>query len=514
MPLLLRLLSLFTKLLLSLALVGGLVSCSAFSSDDDDETVLESELDAEDELNGELNDVELTEDEDEDLDLGDDDEDEDDELEDIDEEEAEDLDEEVADNDLDEEDDEDDEDDEDIDEDDFDEEFADADDEDVDDVGEEDEFSDEDLETDEEALAKELGGKDQDYPENAESKPVFPEEVVQKEGAVPSTPPDSGVITSQAMTAPIEPPEPTIPQDDLGMADPIVPADGQSESSGWVPVVKIKEDPFFRNSRLMNAVYIARPGDSIENISEKIYGEDKSRVLLDDNGHLEKGVDPGDKVYYTSPNRPNDKTSLKVFYADKNLQPQTYTTKSGDNMRRLGSKLLGFSEGWKEIWAINPNVDSKTVLKKGTELRYWTGDEQTVEEMMLAKAEAEKPQDVVAEPEPPPTDNQPPPPVVSELPPEPALPEASQAGLPQDPAMAGEPLPEPVEPLPEAEISQVPEEIQPEAGAASVSTDDSLLTMGVVGLLILAGVALVAIQIKNRKAQTAVSPPSLEYTQV
>ena len=91
MPLLLRLLSLFTKLLLSLALVGGLVSCSAFSSDDDDETVLESELDAEDELNGELNDVELTEDEDEDLDLGDDDEDEDDELEDIDEEEAEDL---------------------------------------------------------------------------------------------------------------------------------------------------------------------------------------------------------------------------------------------------------------------------------------------------------------------------------------------------------------------------------------------------------------------------------------
>ena len=187
-------------------------------------------------------------------------------------------------------------------------------------------------------------------------------------------------------------------------------------------------------------------------------------------------------------------------------------------MRRLGSRLLGFSEGWKEIWAINPNVDSKTILKRGTDLRYWTGDEPSLEQLMMAKAEEEKKaqaEDPVDEPEPP-ESNQPPPPVVSELPPEPSLPEASsQAGLPQDPAMAGGgELPEPVEPLPETDVSQVPEEIPNEVVAAAQSSDDSLLTMGVIGLLVLAGVALVAIQIKNRKAQTTVAPPSLEYTQV
>ena len=75
-------------------------------------------------------------------------------------------------------------------------------------------------------------------------------------------------------------------------------------------------------------------------------------------------------------------------------------------------------------------------------------------------------------------------------------------------------MPEPVEPLPETDVSQVPEEIPNEVVAAAQSSDDSLLTMGVIGLLVLAGVALVAIQIKNRKAQTTVAPPSLEYTQV
>ena len=221
----------------------------------------------------------------------------------------------------------------------------------------------------EEALAQEMNKMDgnQDYPVVENAQPQFPEEVMGQQdpsqGAVASNPvpPPGPLITSetQEITLPEDPIEPTLPQDDLGQADPIVPPDDYDEpaTQSWIPVVKIKTDPFFRNQRLMNAVYIVRPDDSMDSISQKIFGANRVSELNADNVHLAKGIDPGDKVYYNSPNRTEDKSQLKVYYEDIGLQAQYYKTQKNDNMRRLGSKLLGFADGWKELWAINFNVN-------------------------------------------------------------------------------------------------------------------------------------------------------------
>ncbi len=360
----------------------------------------------------------------------------------------------------------------------------------------------------EESLAQEM----QDYPVAENAQPQFPEEVM-GEGDPNQAPMAAPVVTSETQDIALAEPTPvieTVPQDDLGMADPIVPLDDSVEpaSESWVPVVKVKTDPFYRNQRLMNAVYIARPSESFEDISQKLYGSDRTQELRADNPHLAKGIDPGDKIYYNSPNRSDDRTNLKIYYSDIGVDPQFYSTEQNDNMRRLGSKLLGFADGWKEIWAINPNVDSKTILPAGLELKYWTGNESkpTLELADNAEVDTMPPADPIddgaamGEVQEPFED--------ASLPPEPPLPEAQIAEMGFEP----EPVPD-IEPFPEAGIEPTP-------GASSGTMTSpgegqkSLLSVGAIALLIMAGTGLVAIQIKKRKDATGINPHSLEYTQV
>jgi hypothetical protein len=386
----------------------------------------------------------------------------------------------------------------------------------------------------EEALAKEINGEG-DYPVAENAQPQFPEEIMGQgnappgdagmaggpvgggdftdPGASPIPPPGQPLITSETQEISVAEPDngPEVPNEDLGMADPIIPDDElEPEEPNWIPVVKIKTDPFFRNERLINAVYIARPGDDMGVISDKIYRDDRTKELLSDNPHLNKGIDPGDKVYYNSPNRPDDRSALKIYYSDIGLPPQYYTTEKDDNMRRLGSKLLGFADGWKEVWAINPQVDSKTILPAGLQLKYWTGNEQ-IPTMEVADVDPKMVGDETAalEDEPsleggvgtvedPFSDG-------GSLPPEPPLPEA-QIAMPEP-----EPVPD-IEPFPEEGLEETP-------GPAPVAQvqqaqDNSLLTVGALALLVLAGAGLVAIQIKKRKDSTGINPQSLEYTQV
>ena len=134
--------------------------------------------------------------------------------------------------------------------------------------------------------------------------------------------------------------------------------------------------------------------------------------------------------------------------------------------------------------------------------------------MPVAKVEMEEPEIPNAEPvevEP----LEPEVPTISELPPSSVIPEEPpEVAVDEPPA-----LPEPMETLPEADIADVPEEPLP-GQEASVSAGGnqaagtSLLTVGAMALLFLAIGGYIAIQIKNRKAQATMTPPSLEYTQV
>ena len=151
------------------------------------------------------------------------------------------------------------------------------------------------------------------------------------------------------------------------------PSDSMDEPERtWVPVKKIADTPFNKNGVLINAVYLARDGDTLENISQKIYGSDRTEDLLNANpSYRNSTLDVGEKVYYNSPTRPNDDAMLKTYYEDMGLAPETYIAQEGDNIRKVSMDLLGNEASWKEVWATNPSVESKGDLDSGTQLQYW-----------------------------------------------------------------------------------------------------------------------------------------------
>lgn len=133
----------------------------------------------------------------------------------------------------------------------------------------------------------------------------------------------------------------------------------QSKDGGWI-----------------NTVYVARPKEKLADISFKIFGADKSKELkkINENHYLKsRSVKAGDKIYYSSPNRPNDSSKMMVYYEDMGAVPETYVTKKGDRLPKVAKELLGFNDAWKEIWTSN-TVESKSKLKEGETLRYWKAD--------------------------------------------------------------------------------------------------------------------------------------------
>lgn len=159
---------------------------------------------------------------------------------------------------------------------------------------------------------------------------------------------------------------------DYGSSDYGSTADaGYTDTPKWVPVKKIADTPFNKNGILVNTVYIARPGDDLNSISQKIFGADHTDQLLQANPNLAKGVKVGDKVYYNSPRRPGDSQRMLTYYEDAGLPAQTYVAQDGENIRVISKSLLGNENSWKEVWATNMAVESKDELAAGTELRYW-----------------------------------------------------------------------------------------------------------------------------------------------
>lgn len=138
-----------------------------------------------------------------------------------------------------------------------------------------------------------------------------------------------------------------------------------------VPLQKVASEPWKVGKHWFNTVYFARPGDTLSSISEKIYGSDRTSELKRGNPtYASREVRPGDKVYYNSPNRPDDSAKVLTYFEDNGMTPEVYVAQSGDNIRALSKDLLGYDGAWKEIWSSN-TVDSKGALEAGTELRYW-----------------------------------------------------------------------------------------------------------------------------------------------
>ena len=304
----------------------------------------------------------------------------------------------------------------------------------------------------------------------------------------------------------------------------------------WVPVKKVAVEPFHKRGILVNAVYLVRHGDDIASVSTKIYGTpNRSDELLKVNSTLHKGLKTGDKVYYNSPQRPNDSHQFRLYYEDLNIPPQIYISRSGDNIRTVSKNLLGDKGSWKEIWATNLHVESKGQIPEGTELKYWISDMSVSQPMAFNEPEEDIPQEEmppfeqesVQVQQPPPSesnldqqvetlptvgsvDNELPPVSKSgmetaQLPTVPSPPEPINAAPPvppppPEPVNAVPPVPPPPEPV-NAELPPIPPVVEKkEVTKPAAATDTSQQLEWILGgILIFIGAILVFIIIRKKR---------------
>ena len=135
---------------------------------------------------------------------------------------------------------------------------------------------------------------------------------------------------------------------------------------------KISETtPYAHGEGFVNTVYIARPKEKLAEISQTIFGMDKSKELKQINPYLKsRGARPGDKIYYVSPNRPTDSSKMVSYYEDNGMTASTYVAKKDDRLTKVSKDLLGYSNAWKEVWTTN-SIQSKTKLAEGDVIQYW-----------------------------------------------------------------------------------------------------------------------------------------------
>lgn len=310
-----------------------------------------------------------------------------------------------------------------------------------------------------------LGGAPSDAPPPAETPPS-------DSLAVENPPPSS------------EPPPPDFaatekPADTLSS---MPPPEEKTETPAPEPVAKkpaslqkIPEKPWKQSGMLLNAVYFARPNDTIESISQMIYGSDKTEDLKKANAQLRKREPkPSEKIFYNSPIRPSDEDRLLTYYEDMGMQPETYTAQSGDNIVKVSKDLLGYDNAWKEIWPINP-VESKGALDEGTQLRYWKGP----------AAQAAAPTPPPPPPMPEPTEAAPPPTNVAgntaEMPPPPPpdMPPPSEVPPPPPPLEAAPPPPPPP---PMAEEPPPPPPKRPKSVEGETMDSDTTIALAVIAV--------------------------------
>lgn len=146
------------------------------------------------------------------------------------------------------------------------------------------------------------------------------------------------------------------------------------KSSGRGMLKKISSTaPYKTAGGWVNTVYVARPGETLKDISQKIFASDKTKELkkIAENSFLKsRSAKPGDKIYYVSPNRPDDSVKTLMYYEDMGMVPEMYVVQKGDNLKKVAKQILGYDKAYVEMWTSNP-VESKTKLTEGDTLRYW-----------------------------------------------------------------------------------------------------------------------------------------------
>lgn len=317
------------------------------------------------------------------------------------------------------------------------------------------------------------------------------------------------------------------------------------KNSGAGVLKKISETtPYQEGEGWVNTVYIARPKEKLKDISQNIYGMDRTKELKKINSFLAaRSPKGGDKIYYVSPNRPADSMKTLSFYEDTGMIAETYVAKKGDNLKKIAKKLLGYEDAYKEVWTTNPVV-SKAGLTDGETLRYWKSSSAVIPAVaantaapqntgaQIIESTSQLPSQPVGTPEtvaaatPPPTaqtelpapppmpettpaaesnlaQNATPPPPPTELPPPPPPPPTEMAAPPTDPAAAA--TPPPTEELAAATSKKVvtPNMEEEQTGSGDMNSDTTMMLGGTVVLCALLAYALIRRNKKKKEIEMA-----------
>lgn len=331
-------------------------------------------------------------------------------------------------------------------------------------------------------------------------------------------------------------------------ASPLAESTAAAKPAGSALKKVAMTTPYQHGNGWVNTVYVARPGEKLKQISKTIFGSDKSKELkgIAENSYLKsRSVKAGDKIYYVSPNRPEDSAKMLLFYEDTGMVPETYTAKAGDRLKKVSKKLLGYDKAWVEMWTSNA-VESKDKLAEGEVLKYWksassitpavttttlaqnapnsdTGSANLVDSTQMPTpppVESVAPSQQVAQNTPPPDMNSlpPPPPPDAPMPPPPDLNGAATAGEappppPPDMNAAPPPPPDMAPPPPGGDHAAAPadhggKKFNPNAGEEEPAAttfggldQDTMMSLGALAVLVIA-LAFVLIS-RNKKKRAA-----------
>lgn len=348
--------------------------------------------------------------------------------------------------------------------------------------------------------------------------------------ALNEKPADTPTETPQDTTITMTPPPTTEAPIEATPTQEIADVKPTTGSAGTTSLKKVSDAaPYAFGDGFVNTIYIARPKEKLKDISQTIYGSDKTKELKKINSFLKaRAPRAGDKIAYVSPNRPTDSSKTITYYEDTGMVPETYVAQKGDNLRKVAKNLLGYDNAWKEVWSTNA-IESKTKLAEGETFKYWKSPASITPPTMAENEMPKSPEQAVnnivqnnpapppqAEMTPPPqpaTNDIPPPPPQADLPPPPPDAMAANTAPPTDPTLDAT-MPPPPPPPDDAQFAQntpppPPEDKPNKAPAmegdevAATEGGDDMMTMLGIGVVLFGALAFVLVKRKKAQANRA-----------
>ena len=292
----------------------------------------------------------------------------------------------------------------------------------------------------------------------------------------------------------------TTTDDSVGLSEEVTP-------KPVIPLQKMISTPYKKAGVIVNALYIAREGDTLDSVSQKIYGQDKTEELKSINSTFaRRDMKVGDKVYYNSPQRPTDDSTVKYYYEELGLIPEYYSAQPGENIRTIAKNLLGNENSWKEIWSTNLDIESKGELTEGARLRYWSADVTPPAAPPVAVAPPTEVAPTTIPDAPPPMPEEP----IAAAPPPPSEPIADLPPPPSEP-IADLPPPPPVDaPPPVASGSISDSGIDVGMG----EDQDQMFALLAGGILLVAAIAMFIIIRKKRARRSNIDFQTATHTNI